>query len=221
MHRLAVFDLDGTLLDTAPDIRVAVNRRLAAAGLAPLDLAEVAAMIGDGARVLLDRAFATRGAPVPGDAVAAFTADPDLEGGPLTTLFPGIRELLDALRGAAWRLAVCTNKPVVPARALLEHFGIGAHFGAVAGGDSFATRKPDPAHLLATMGLAGGGRAVMIGDHANDMLAARGAGIEAIFAGWGYGAPWMAGDNPVAPNVPVLRDWLIEGAGNRVSCRGA
>lgn len=208
MNRLAVFDLDGTLLDTAPDIRMAVNRRLAAAGLQSLGLAEVAGMIGDGARVLLDRAFAARGAPVPEDAVPAFTADPDLEGGPLTTLFPSILALLDELRADGWRLAVCTNKPAVPARAVLVHLGIAGHFRAVGGGDSFRTRKPDPAHLLATMGLAGGGRAVMIGDHANDMLAARGAGIPAIFAGWGYGAAWMAGDNPVAADVAAAKALL-------------
>ena len=208
MHRLAVFDLDGTLLDTAPDIRLAVNRRLAAAGLEPLALAEVAGMIGDGARVLLDRAFAARAAPVPEGAVAAFSADPDLEGGPLTRLFPGITALLESLLAEGWRLAVCTNKPAAPARAVLAHFGIAGHFRAVGGGDSFATRKPDPAHLLATMGLAGGGRAVMLGDHANDMLAARGASIPAVFAGWGYGAAWMAGDNPVAADVAAAKALL-------------
>ena len=213
MNRLAVFDLDGTLLDTAPDIRIAANRLLAAHGLAPLGLAEITPMIGDGARVLCERAFAARGAPVPEGAVQAYTDDPALEAGPLTRLFPGIEELLVALRAAGWRLAVCTNKPVVPARAVLVHFRIAGHFRAVGGGDSFATRKPDPAHLLATMGLAGGGRAVMIGDHANDMLAARGAGIEAIFAGWGYGAPWMAGDNVVAADVASLRGLLIGDAG--------
>jgi phosphoglycolate phosphatase len=81
-------------------------------------------------------------------------------------------------------------------------------FRAIGGGDSFPTRKPDPAHLLATMGLAGGGRAVMLGDHANDMLAARGAGIPGIFAGWGYGAPHMALDNPVAADVAAVHALL-------------
>ena len=208
MNRLAVFDLDGTLLDTAPDILCAANRLLAAHGLAPLSLAEVTPMIGDGARVLCERAFAARGAPVPQGAVQAYTDDPALEAGPQTRLFPGIASLLDELRDDGWRLAVCTNKPVVPARAVLAHFGIADHFRAVGGGDSFPTRKPDPAHLLATMGQAGGGRAVMIGDHANDMLAARGASISAVFAGWGYGAAWMAGDNPVAADVSAVKALL-------------
>ncbi len=208
MNRLAVFDLDGTLLDTAPDIRAAANRALAAQGLAPLTLAQVVPMIGDGARVLLERAFAAHGHDVPAGAVEAFTADPDLEGGPLTRLFPGIAALLDELLADGWRLAVCTNKPAVPARAVLAHFGVAEKFRAVGGGDSFPTRKPDPAHLLATMGLAGGGRAVMVGDHANDMLAARGAGIPAIFAGWGYGPAHMAAENAVAADVAALKTLL-------------
>jgi phosphoglycolate phosphatase len=208
MNRLAVFDLDGTLLDTAPDIRVAANRQLALHGLAPLTLAEITPMIGDGARVLCERAFAARGREVPPGAVEAFIADPDLEGGPLTQLFPGITALLDTLLAEGWRLAVCTNKPVIPARAVLAHFGVAEKFRAIGGGDSFPTRKPDPAHLLATMGLAGGGRAVMLGDHANDMLAARGAGIPGIFAGWGYGAPHMALDNPVAADVAAVHALL-------------
>ncbi len=208
MNRLAVFDLDGTLLDTAPDIRMAVNRRLAAHGLPALTLDEVIPMIGDGAKVLCERAFSARGRAVPEDAVADFTADPDLEGGPLTQLFPGITALLDGLLAEGWRLAVCTNKPAAPARAVLAHFGVAQKFRAIGGGDSFPTRKPDPAHLLATMGLAGGGRAVMIGDHANDMLAARGAGIPGIFAGWGYGKVEMALDNPVAATAGAVRALL-------------
>lgn len=208
MNRLTVFDLDGTLLDTAPDILVAANRLLATHGLAPLGLAEITPMIGDGARVLCERAFAARNHPVPEGAVQAYTDDPALEHGPLTCLFPGIAALLEELQADGWRLAVCTNKPVVPARAVLAQFGVAQHFRAVGGGDSFPTRKPDPAHLLATMGLAGGGRAVMVGDHTNDMLAARGAGIPAVFAGWGYGAAWMAGDNPVAADVGALKALL-------------
>jgi len=208
MNHLAVFDLDGTLLDTAPDILAAANRLLGAHGLHPLTLAEIIPMIGDGAKVLCERAFAARGRPVPDGAVQAYTDDPALEAGPQTCLFPGIAALLEELLADGWRLAVCTNKPVVPARAVLAHFGIADKFRAIGGGDSFPTRKPDPAHLLATMGLAGGGRAVMIGDHANDMLAARGAGIPAIFAGWGYGAAPMALDNPVAADVAAVKPLL-------------
>ncbi len=85
-------------------------------------------------------------------------------------------------------MAVCTNKPLAPARMLLDALGIGVFFATIGGGDSFPVRKPDPAHLLATLREAGGeaGRAIMVGDHRNDIAAARGAGVPAIFAAWGY-----------------------------------
>ena len=205
MNRLAVFDLDGTLVDTVPDVTAALNRRLASAGLAPLSVMQVKPMIGDGGRVLLQRGFGVHGATVPEDALAQFVADPALEGGEASQPFPGLLELLGELAGQGWRLAVCTNKPEKPARALLERLGLSGHFRAVAGGDSFPMRKPDPAHLLHTMAAAGGGRAIMIGDHQNDMLAARGAGVPAVFAGWGYGPAAMALGNPVVADVAALR----------------
>ena len=93
-----------------------------------------------------------------------------------------------------WRLGVCTNKPEAAARSLLADLGLESCFGAIGGGDSFPVRKPDPRHLLATLEAAGGchERAVMGGDHANDVAAASGAGLPCIFAAWGYGLPEMA-----------------------------
>ena len=101
---------------------------------------------------------------------------------------------LHTLAREGWRLAVCTNKPEKAARTLLAALGLAALFAAVGGGDSFPVRKPDPAHLLATLQAAAGepGHAVMAGDHANDVAAARGAGVPCIFAAWGYGPPAMA-----------------------------
>jgi len=211
--RLAVFDLDGTLLDTAPGICAAVNRQLAGHGLAPLDLAAVTAMIGDGAAALCERAFAARGRPVPPGVVAGFSADPDVAGSPRTRLFPGVDAMLDGLLAGGWRLAVCTNKPAAPARAVLAHVGVAAAFHAIGGGDSFAARKPDPGHLLATLALAGGvpGRAVMIGDHRNDIAAARGAGLRCIFAGWGYGTPIMAVGATAVAATPSALPALLNG----------
>ncbi len=86
-------------------------------------------------------------------------------------------------------MAVCTNKPEAAARKLLEELGLADRFAALGGGDSFPVRKPDPRHLLATLAAAGADRqrAVMIGDHRNDVQAAAGAGVPCIFAGWGYG----------------------------------
>ena len=117
---------------------------------------------------------------------------------------PGVAEGLRALACEGWRLAVCTNKPEAAARTLLSALGLAPYLAAVGGGDSFAVRKPDPRHLLATLAAAGGiaARAVMGGDHANDVAAARGAGLPCIFAAWGYGPPAMS-----AGAVAVARDF--------------
>ncbi|MGG5809219.1 phosphoglycolate phosphatase [Falsiroseomonas sp. CW058] len=216
MPPLAVFDLDGTLLDSAPDIAAALNRALAAAGIAPFALPEVTAMIGDGAKALIEKALAARGLPFDPALHAAFLADEDIHAARLTRPYDGIEAVLGALAAAGWRLAVCTNKPATPARSLLDSLGLGRHFAALGGGDSFATRKPDPAHLLGTVALAGGNpdRAVMIGDHRNDVNAARGAGIPCIFAGWGYGPREMAADSPVAA-APAALPALLDGLRQR------
>jgi phosphoglycolate phosphatase len=198
--RLAVFDLDGTLVDSAPDIHAALDRVMAARGLPGFTRTEVTAMIGDGARMLLDRALAARGQPYDPAALAAFLADPAAAGAIESRPFPGIPEALDQLQADGWRLAVCTNKPEVMAHALLRSLGLHGRFAAIGGGDSFATRKPDPGHLMATIAAAGGTQrgAVMIGDHRNDIAAARGAAIPCVFVGWGYGPLAMADGAPVA-----------------------
>ena len=172
--------------------------------------AEVVGMIGDGVRVLLERAHAARGITLDEASFDHFMADYEANAAVLTQPFAGIPELLGALSDAGWRLAVCTNKPQAAARVLLSGLGLDRHFSALGGGDSFPMRKPDPGHLRATLMAAGAApeRAVMIGDHANDMLAARGAGIPAIFAGWGYGPQSMAGGAPIAADVAALRSLL-------------
>jgi phosphoglycolate phosphatase len=207
MLRIAVFDLDGTLVDSAPDIHAALNRMLAGQGHPPYTLAAVTAMIGDGARVLVERALAGRGRAFDAACLDAFVADEDISRARLTQLFPGILPALAALEAAGIGLAVCTNKPSGPARDLLASLGLGGRFGALGGGDSFPVRKPDPRHLLGTIAAAGAdpARAVMIGDHRNDVLAAEGAGIPCVFAGWGYGAPGMeAGARAVAAGPAAL-----------------
>lgn len=210
MTRLAVFDLDGTLVDSAPDIHAALNRVMAARGLAGFNLAEVTAMIGDGAKVLVERALVARDRPFDAGAVAEFMADPAAEGAIDARAFPGIPEALARLEAEGWRLAVCTNKPVAMARALLGSLGLLGRFAALGGGDSFPTRKPDPAHLQATIAAAGGmgDGAVMIGDHHNDIRAARGAGIPCVFVSWGYGPPAMAEGAPIVATPDSLPDEL-------------
>jgi phosphoglycolate phosphatase len=189
-----LLDLDGTLVDSVPDLAASLNRLMAARGLARFSDAETAAMVGDGARRLVERAFAARGRAADEGAVEAFLADYGAHLAADTRAYPGVEATLRAMTEAGWQLAVCTNKPEAMARTLLAALGLADLFRAIGGGDSFATRKPDPAHLLATLRAAGGTpqRAVMAGDHANDVLAATGAGLPCIFAGWGYGPPAMA-----------------------------
>ena len=206
MTRLAVFDLDGTLVDSAPDLHAALDRLMAARGLAPFDRATVIAMIGDGAKVLVERALAARGQPFDQAALDQFLADYGAAAAVETRPFAGIPEALGRLAADGWRLAVCTNKPEAPARELLDALGLAHRFAALGGGDSFPTRKPDPAHLLATIAAAGGLRdgAVMIGDHHNDIRAARGAGIPGLFVSWGYGPPAMAEGAPIIARPEAL-----------------
>lgn len=204
MNPVILLDLDGTLVDSVPDLHAALDRMLLPRGLAPLSRAEATAMIGDGVRVLVERALAARGAVADEAAIAGFLADYEAHASEETRLFPGIAAALAEMVERGWRLAVCTNKPERPARAILEGFGIGHLFAAIGGGDSFPVRKPDPAHVLATLAAAGGGTAVMVGDHANDMLAGSGAGLPVLFCGWGYGTAAMAGAAPVAAMVSDL-----------------
>lgn len=214
--RLLVFDLDGTLVDSAPDITAAVNRMLAARRLPPLAQPEVAAMVGDGLHVLMDRVFATFGA-VPDDAAAAeYLADYESNVLVDTRLFPGTAETLSRLAAAGWDMAVCTNKPERATHLLLDGLGIAGRFAAIGGGDSFPHRKPDPRHLADTVAAAGGAtaRALMVGDHHNDVRAAQGCGIRAIFAGWGYGKPGMeegAAAIAQAPaELPAIAERLLQ-----------
>jgi phosphoglycolate phosphatase len=206
MTRLAIFDLDGTLVDSAPDIQAALDRLMAARGLPGFTRDEVTAMIGDGVRVLVTRALAARGQPFDEAALDAFMADYEANAANETRLFPGIAEALEALQAQGWRLAVCTNKPEAAARELLGALGLLDRLAALGGGDSFPMRKPDPGHLHATIAAAGGAArgAVMIGDHRNDIAAARGAGIPCVFVGWGYGPLAMAEGAPVVARPDAL-----------------
>lgn len=214
--RCVVFDLDGTLVDSADDLTEAANRMLAKRGLAPLGVPEVTRMVGDGIRALAQRVFAARGAQADEAVIEAFTADYTLHAADHTRLFPGAAETLAGLVEGGWRLAVCTNKPEAAAHSLLSALGVDHLFAAIGGGDSFPVRKPDPAHLRATLERAGGipERAVMVGDNRNDVAAATGAGMPCIFAAWGYGTPGMAeGAARIARSiteVPAMAADLLE-----------
>ena len=213
MVKCVVFDLDGTLVDSVPDLTAALNRLMPPRGLAAFDAAAVTGMVGDGVKALLDRAFAARGRVTDDVAMAEFLADYTANAATLTRLYPGVVAALTLLRDAGWRMAVCTNKPQAPARAILETLGIMPFFAALGGGDSFAVRKPDPGHLAATLAAAGGdpARSVMIGDHHNDIHAAHGVGAKAIWAAWGYGRD-VDGSDAVASGFPALAG-IIAGFG--------
>ena len=204
---LAIFDLDGTLVDSAPDIRAALNRLMERQGHPPFALAEVTAMIGDGARALLAKAFAARGGAPDEAATAAFLQDLEANSAVLTRPYPGIPEALDVLAATGWGLAICTNKPIAATRTLLDALGLASRFAVVLGGDSLSVRKPDPGHVRGVLQAAGAdaAEAVMIGDHQNDLRAAAGAGVRSIFAAWGYGTGEGATLRASAPaDLPAL-----------------
>ena len=207
MRRTIVFDLDGTLAESLPDIAASLNRALAGEGLPPLTEAVVAGMVGDGAAVLTARALAARGRGPDPRFLARFQKDYLASIAVASRLYPGVPEALADFAAAGWRMAVCTNKSEVAARKLLRALGILGYFAAVGGGDSFGVRKPNPGHLLATLAAAGGepARALMVGDHANDMAAARAAGIVPVFALWGYGTAEMAGGAAPAAAISAVQ----------------
>ncbi len=200
---LAIFDLDGTLVDSAPDLRAALNRLMAAQRLDPFALPEVAAMIGDGARALLLKAFVARGAAFDEGLLPSFLDDLEANSAVLTRPYPGMVAALEALSAQGWRHAICTNKPIAATRALLGELGLSSHFALILGGDSLAVKKPDPGHVQGVLERLGvpAGDAVMIGDHQNDIRAARGAGVRSVFAAWGYGDGTGADLSAEAPSA--------------------
>ena len=191
-----VFDLDGTLIDSAPDLQASINRMLAAAGRGPLTVEAVKAMVGDGVPKLVERALAATGGVPDGGAgndlaawVARFGGDYEGCGFPLTHPFSGVPDVLAALREAGVALAICTNKPQAATDEILDRLHLARFFGAVIGGDAIAgVRKPDPGHLLAALKALGVGpaAAVMVGDHVNDLDCGRAAGTRVVLCAYGY-----------------------------------
>jgi phosphoglycolate phosphatase len=210
-----LFDLDGTLVDTATDLAHALNHTLVAEGFAPFSEAEVKAMVGDGVAMLLRRALAKRGAAFSPALVPVFLAEYEQHVADASRLYPGVAETLQKLKRDGWILAVCTNKPLRAAERLLSTLGIAQDLAAIGAADLVKARKPDPAHVRATLALAGGeaARAVLLGDHANDVAAGRAAGVPVIFAAWGYGQPEMAEGAAARAEhfseVPALADRVL------------
>jgi phosphoglycolate phosphatase len=199
--RLLVFDLDGTLIDSRQDLCNSVNATLEHFALQPLPDEVIASFIGDGAAMLIRRALAVPGelptnGPAPAEAFfeeafAYFLTYYRAHKLDYTTVYPGVVESLEALKtlpdGSARKMAVLTNKPVGPARAICEGLGLSPYFFRIYGGDSFSTKKPDPLGLETLMAEAGAvaRETLMVGDSDVDILTARNAGAWAMACTFG------------------------------------
>jgi phosphoglycolate phosphatase len=185
---ILVFDLDGTLIDSARDLAESIGELLEGYGADPLPLSDVIAMVGEGAPILIRRALARAGLRAgPDEALAKFMHIYDRRLMNHTMAYPGVVEAL-AVAMHRGPLAVLTNKPLGPSIGILESLGLRGFFSRIIGGDSEYGRKPDPAGLLALQALAAGEPLVMIGDSPVDYQVAVNAGCPFVFARFGFGA---------------------------------
>ena len=186
------FDLDGTLVDSAPDLVTALNVVLAEAGFGPVGLQHARNLVGGGARLMIERGLAQHGAkfsPAETDRMLArFLAYYEHHIADHSRPFPDAKIVLEELVRAGANLLVCTNKLERYSVKLLDAMGLASYFSVVAGADTFPVRKPNPGHLLLAIERAGGDptAAVMIGDSQPDVATARAAGIPVIVVSFGY-----------------------------------
>jgi phosphoglycolate phosphatase len=200
-----VFDLDGTLVDTAPDLTNALNDVLTRRGHAPISVETIRACVGHGARIMIEEGLRRAGAEDDVDQMLAeflvhYAANIASESRP----YPGAVAALESLAAQGARLAVCTNKREHLSRRLLEALQLEGYFGAIAGRDTFAVSKPDPGHLTGVIALAGGTprRALMVGDSEVDIRTAKSASVPMILVSFGYAASPLDG---FAPEVVIDR----------------
>lgn len=186
------FDLDGTLVDTAPDLVGALNQVLAEQGLAPLPYIAARNMVGRGAKALIEQGYAATGLPLSPDLspmlferfIAVYLDRIALESRP----FPGVVEALETLSRAGAELVVCTNKRTDLSIALLDALGLSKHFTAVVGADAAPAAKPDARHLTFAIAQVDGdvAHALMVGDSITDVNAAKNAGVPVVVTSFGY-----------------------------------
>lgn len=189
---IIVFDLDGTLVDTAPDLLDSLNHTLGASGAAPTDVTGFRQFVGHGARVLIERAYQAQRRALPvAEHDRLFALFLEHYGANIpgqSKPFQGVVEALDRFRAAGYLLAVCTNKTEDFSRRLLAGVGLSGYFEAICGQDTFDFRKPDPRHLTETIRLAGGEpeKSIMVGDSRTDIDTAKAAGIPVVAVDFGY-----------------------------------
>jgi phosphoglycolate phosphatase len=207
MARLIVFDLDGTLIDSRRDLADSANDTLMAFGAPPLAEDAIGRMVGDGAPVLIARAFLAAGLTQPEGALNSFLASYDRRLLNHTRPYPGIIEVLDELESRS-SLGVLTNKPIDPTRKILEGLGLARHFAParVIGGDGPFPRKPDPSGLLHLMRNDGveTQATVFVGDSLTDWKTARSAAVPVCLARYGFG--WQG----VPSDLPSADAWFVD-----------
>ncbi len=205
--RAVIFDLDGTLIDTAPDLMLATNHVLQTLGRRPITMDEVRSFVGHGARALISRGCAATGDPVDPRALETLYQEfvihysNNIAAG--STVFPGLLALLDRCRSEGIHMGVCTNKLESLSIKLLEALGMQHYFGAIVGPDTIGIAKPDPRPYRETLRRLGDRpwQSVMVGDSETDILTARAAGVPVIAVPFGY-TP-----RPVAEYKP---DYLVD-----------
>jgi len=201
---IVVFDLDGTLVDSAPDLLDSLNYCLGTGGLKPVSRADLRQLIGQGGRVMIERALTSQNIfPEPQHVdrlIDIFLQHYSKNIPGKTGYFDGVTNALDALQQAGYMLAVCTNKYEHLAKLLLKALDKPDRYVTICGGDTFEWRKPDPQHILSTVAKAGGdiSQAVMAGDSGADINAAKAAGIPVIAVDFGYA------DIPVTELDPAI-----------------
>ena len=183
-----IFDLDGTLIHSAPDLHRAANDVLAEEGIAPIPLETVISFVGSGVPKLVERMIDHVGLPMArhGEIVTRYLAAYEAAPTALTLPYPGVRAALDALQRAGHPLGICTNKPEAPTRAILTALDLAGYFSVVVGGDTLPQRKPDPAPLRAAMSGFDAEKAIYVGDSEVDAATAQTAAVPFLLYSGGY-----------------------------------
>ncbi len=222
LPRLVMFDLDGTLMDSVPDLAAAVDKMLMLLGREPAGIKRVRDWVGNGSRVLVRRALAGQ---LDHDGVADELADEALAlfmqayagGHELTAVYPGVRDCLDWLREREVKLAIITNKPAQFIEPLLEEKGLAGYFDWLVGGDTLPQQKPDPAALFWVMDKAGvaPSESLFVGDSRNDVRAAKAATVRCVALTYGYNHGEPIADEQPALVLDDLRELVASAPGLR------